>query len=217
MKSIAKSVAVATLMLILAAVQQSGSVAQDFAVRSAIARGREQTLRAARRAVILFTGDDSLRTKVMEDALALELMNAGMEVVSRSQVETLIAEKMSEAMAGKEGTEQKKEGTEQKPESASRPFKVVGAVSVAKEARANIVLIGTMLEDHSVFVRTEKRKEDQVLSGPIVMVGASIQVVGVETDTVLMVLVGEWTMRSGLSISGAASVLASPLKEAVRR
>lgn len=175
-------------------------------VKSAFgARGREK-LQMARRAAVFFSGGDPLRAKVMEDALALELMNARLEIVSRSRVETLIAEKMAETVPALS-----REVTKQKPEPGRRPLEPVGAVQVARAAGAQIVFIGTMLDERQHSALVSPGKISQMLDQPIVVVAVSIQVVDVETDTVLMVLLVQWP--NGASFLEAADQLVKSIKE----
>lgn len=176
-------------------------------VKSAFgARGREK-LQTARRAAVFFSGGDPLRAKVMEDALALELMNARLEIVSRSRLETLIAEKMAETVQ----PAPPKEVTKQKPEPGRRPLEPVGAVQVARAAGAQIMLIGTMLDERQHSALVSPRKISQMLDQPTVVVTVSIQVVDVETDAVLMVLLVQWP--NGASFLEAADQLVKSLKE----
>jgi hypothetical protein len=184
-------------------------------VRSAVSSGGNEKVAGARKAVILFSGIDSLRTKAMEDSLTLELMTAGVEVSSRPRVETLIAQKLTEAAptappAG--GTE-----PETKPQAAPRTVEPIGAVQVAKAAGAQIVLIGTMIDERQRSVLATSpppapgsARPGQLLEQPLVVVTATVQVVDVDTDALLMTIVGYWP--NGASIPEAAAALAKQLR-----
>ena len=185
-------------------------------MRYALLTGGQEKLAKARRAVILFTGVDSLRTKTMEDALAVELASMGIDIVSRSRFESLIAEKMAEAYAAERVAQAtpSKEATAQKPEPPVAPPKPVGAIQVAKGVGAQIVLIGTMLDERQRSELVAAGKPGRLLDQPLLLVNASIQVVDVESDSVLMLIFGQWP--DGTSIGDASSALGLPIKQAVK-
>ena len=186
--------------------------AEDASVRSALSPGGREKVAAVRKAVILFSGIDSLRTKAMEDSLTLDLMTAGVEVSSRPQVETLIAQKLTEASPAA----QPAGGTETKPQAPPRPPEPVGAVQVAKAAGAQIVVIGTMIDERQRSVLASAptalggARPGQLLDQPLVVVTATVQVVDVDTDALLMTIVGYWP--NGTSIPEAATALAKQLR-----
>jgi len=202
------TVAVATLCsaISIAGGAESGGGELGSAVKFALSPMGREKLASARLGVVLFSGVESLRTRAMEDAVALELMNTGMEVVSRPRVETLLAEKLAETIPVAPG----KEGSDQKPDPSVRPLEPVGVVQIAKAAGAQFALIGTMLDERQRSALVSTGKPGQLLEQPLVVVTVSIQVVDVESNSLLMVLLGHWP--NGTSIPEAAQELASTLK-----
>jgi hypothetical protein len=196
-------------------------------VKFAVAQDAQAKLAGARRVTIVFNGVDPLRTKAIEDALALELMRIDLQIVSRTRLETLIMEKLAEAPpqpAPKETPEPARPRTARAagqsaapaapapalaPQPAPYQAEPVGATQVAKAAAAQLVLVGTLVEERlrSAPLSTGK----PVLEQPAMVAAATLQVVDVETDTVLMVLVGEWP--NGAGISEAAADLAKALRQ----
>src|SRR5574340_115001 len=96
LKALLPVASICAAVLLSLSMHASAWSAEDANVRSAFPPGAKERVAAAKGAVILFSGIDSLRTMAMEDSLALELMSAGMEVSSRARVETLIAQKLTE-------------------------------------------------------------------------------------------------------------------------
>ena len=208
-------IALAVLALAIALASVAPSIAETTSTEpvpevkvAASAAGRE-AVKSAQRALVLFSGMNPLRCRAMEDAVALELLNAGVEVVSRSRAETLMAQKLLEAVPQTQSTAG--ENQPNPPETATEPearpkLEPVGAIQVAKAAGARIALLGTVLEERQ---RSGAGKPGFLLEQPAVVVTVTVQVVDVETDTLLMVLAGEWP--NGTTILEAARELARAL------
>jgi hypothetical protein len=202
------------LFLLLIVGPSAAALAQGAVVKSAEAPGAAAKLRAVRRIVVLYSGSDAARTKVMEDALTLELMKHGIECVARSRVETLIAQKLSEG-ARPTSPRDAKEAADPKSEPPRAPVEPVGAVQVARAAGAQLVLVGTMFEDRAAIVKPNRQGAPELVPQPVMVVTASFQIIDVETDTILMVVVAEW--EAGKSILDATTDLIKPLKDAGKR
>jgi hypothetical protein len=170
----------------------------------------------AKLAAIVMNGADLFRTKVMEDALALELLKNGRQIVSRTRMETLIIERLSgapPASPAKEPLDAPNPGQALPAPSVVRSqSEPVGASQIAKAAGAQIVFIGNMVEERQRSLPLTTGKP--VLDQPMMVTALSLQVLNVETESAIMILVGEWPL--GISISDAAADLANAMREAVR-
>jgi len=222
-RSVLPAVLAAGVLLVLSGARVCSAAAADeaAAVRSATAAGGQERIRASRKVVVLFSGVDPLRTKVMEDALALELMSAGTQVVPRARVETIISEKvdaatraMSEALQAQDAAAKvqaaQPAGSTPRPAPSLPAIEPVGAVQVATTAGAQIVLVGTMLEERRREGAAGGPLNAQVLQMPAVVVTASLQVIDAETGSLLMVVTGQWP--NGTGIPQAAAELAAALR-----
>ncbi len=195
-------------------VSRAGRDEAASGVHAAVSTGAALRLKKARTAVILFTGADALRTKVMEDALAVQLMGAGIRVVSRSKVELLIAEKLAETEQQEPSSALPGESqTSAPPASRARPL---GVVEVARAAGADVALIGTMVDAISVAVPQAGREPGYLTNQAVMLLAASIQVVDLEdTNMVAMVVTGSWP--KGIAFDDSAVALAEPLQDVMKR
>ncbi|HUT58776.1 MAG TPA: hypothetical protein VNA25_13095 [Phycisphaerae bacterium] len=183
-------------------------------IHSAVSAGAALRLNKARTAVILFTGADTLRTKVMEDALAVELMRAGIRVVPRSKVELLIAQKLAETEQQAPSSALPGEAQTSAP-SASR-VRPLGVMEVAKAAGADVALIGTMVDAISVTVPQSGRDPGYLTNQAVMLLAASIQVIDLDdTDVVAMVITGSWP--KGIAFDDSAVALAKPFQDVMKR
>ncbi len=120
-------------MLILPAILAASAVglfAQDVkALRTIFAVSKEARakLKAGQTVAIFLTGNDTLFTRIMEDALDIHLVNAGFEVVNREKLEKTVGEQVEKKR------KEKAEGV------------AINALDVGKAVNAALIVTGTVV------------------------------------------------------------------------
>ena len=161
------------------------------------------------KAVLFLNGIDPLRTRIMEDALSLELMSAGVECASRLQVEDLIARMVYQTIPS---TSQEEENLKN-PETDFQSVESIGTIQVAKAIKAQIAITGNVLDERKRSAMISTGEAGQSLENPLVVVNSAIQIIDADTGTLLMVIVGNWP--DGVGIIESVNALVQPLKDAL--
>jgi len=141
------------------------------------------------RLVIMLTGTDSVQTRYLEEALALQLLKLNVGVVSRLRVERLLAEEMikNRAVGDKD------------------PRKAIHATSIAKSAGATAIVIGTLHVEPRQALATPAQP-----SPPARVVRCvSLQLVSADTEEILWTTCQE--LDESVSYSDMAQQLVLPL------
>ncbi|MDO8589488.1 MAG: hypothetical protein Q7T82_20895 [Armatimonadota bacterium] len=180
----------------------SASATEPSQLRStAVAPQSAERAKSIRRAIVIINGGDPLRSRAMEDAMAIELSSLGIQTVSRAKVDKIVDDLGRRDSATADKTK------------AAQPS--VSILDVAKVARAEAVISGNMLEERlrsGAWTPSKQLSLTDVLDQPIVVVTASLQIVDAETDEILLVVMGDY--RGGKTIPDAASDLVKPIAAA---
>lgn len=122
-----------TAMLIVPALLAASGVglfAQDvkaFGTIFAVSKEAKAKLKAGQTVAIFLTGNDTLFTRIMEDALDIHLVNAGFEVVNREKLEKTVGEQVDKRR------KDKAEGV------------AINALDVGKAVNAAFIVTGTVV------------------------------------------------------------------------
>lgn len=119
---------------------------------------------------ILLAGNDSELTKIVEDSLAIHLINAGFKVGTREELELAVARGLA---------------------STDQAGGALGTIEIGKAVKAQLILTGT------VFL-------DITESKPLLVKEASLQLLDVASEGVLLRVIFEWQEGGGLSDLGGA-------------
>ena len=86
------------IVLIFVGISTSLSSAQEKNIPSpiiALSEGANAKIKTVRKVAIFLSGSDSLLTKIMEDALAIQLSNTGLTVINRETLEKNVGEQLT--------------------------------------------------------------------------------------------------------------------------
>lgn len=115
--------------------------AQENSTRSPLVSVSEEAktkLKTAQTVAIFLSGNDPLLTRIIEDALAIHLTNAGFTVTNRETLEKSVGEQIAKKRKGKEGG-------------------AVNALEIGKAVSADSILTGTVIvksvEQKSLLVK----------------------------------------------------------------
>jgi len=141
------------------------------------------------RLVIMLTGADAVQTRLLEEVLTLQLLKQGLEVVSRLQVERLLAEQL----------------VKKPPTGEKDTRKAIHATSVAVDAKATALVVGTINNETRVPPgRTGERSQTARFVKTV-----SLQLVGVPGENILWATCQEFD--EAVSYNAMAEQLASAM------
>jgi len=176
-------------------------------VESVVMPGADTSaLKGATAAMVMFSGRDPLRTRILEDAVALSLARAGVASVSRTHVDRVVGEK----------TRIPPEGTGAADTAAMTELTPVSVTEVARDSGAGILLLGTVLEERlRAGAWTPGGRQGSLadlVDQPLVVTVVSVQVIDVATDKAVMVILGSYP--GGRTLTETASDLVKPIMDA---
>ncbi len=183
------------------AVAIAGGKGESEDVKKVLVTVHDQlTLEDINRTAVFLTGGEPHNTRVLRDALSIELQNMGWNVVSRLELEKKVTHDWEQWLY--------------LPDSLKADTtKVMSETQIAKLVDANAFLTGTVLFGRHQYANLEK--ESSASSEKIVITAISFQIVDVEQEkTILEAVVG---YINGKSAPYAAEDVRQLLEENVRR